>query len=243
MIARSCCRSCRRCTATATDPGLHAAAEWLLRTWKQEAWLKQVNEEWAKDKEQREKRLDGIGKLLAKDKEKTPPQWYVNRQGQTMVVIPGPVKFMMGSPKTEKDQSGHDEVQHKRRIGRSFAIAAKSVTLEQYRSLTKDKYEIGEKYTRHSDLPGGRHQLVHGGEILQLLSKEEGIDEKQWCYETDAKGAVTKLKANYLSLTGYRLPTEAEMEYATRAGASDEPVLRRDGGVAGELCVVHEKLE
>ena len=45
---------------TETDPGLHAAAEWLLRTWKQEAWLKQVNEEWAKDKEQREKRLEGI---------------------------------------------------------------------------------------------------------------------------------------------------------------------------------------
>ena len=44
----------------------------------QEAWLKQVNEEWAKDKEQREKRLDGIKQLLTKDKEKTPPQWYVN---------------------------------------------------------------------------------------------------------------------------------------------------------------------
>ena len=58
--------------------GLHAAAEWLLRTWKQEAWLKQVNEEWAKDKEQREKRLEGIEQLVTKDKEKTPPQWYVN---------------------------------------------------------------------------------------------------------------------------------------------------------------------
>ena len=33
------------------------------------------------------------------------------------------------------------------------------------------------------------------------------------------EGEVTKLKENYLSLTGYRLPTEAEMEYATRAGA------------------------
>ena len=30
---------------TATDPGLHAASEWLLRTWKQESWLKQMNDE------------------------------------------------------------------------------------------------------------------------------------------------------------------------------------------------------
>lgn len=49
------------------------------------------------------------------------------------------------------------------------------------------------------------------------LSKEEGILEDQWCYEI--KDQVTKLKENYLSLSGYRLPTEAEMEYATRAGA------------------------
>ena len=31
-----------------------------VAAWKQEAWLKQVNEEWAKDEEQRAKRLEGI---------------------------------------------------------------------------------------------------------------------------------------------------------------------------------------
>ena len=105
---------------TASDPGLHAASEWLLRTWKQEAWLTQVNEEWTKDGEGRNKRIAGIKELVTKDKEKTPPQWYVNTQGQTMVVIPGPVEFQMGSPKTEKDRYPR-EVQHQRRIGRSFA--------------------------------------------------------------------------------------------------------------------------
>jgi formylglycine-generating enzyme required for sulfatase activity len=49
------------------------------------------------------------------------------------------------------------------------------------------------------------------------LSREEGIPEDQWCYEIE--GNAVKLKAKYLSLSGYHLPTEAEMEYATRAGA------------------------
>ena len=65
-------------------------------------WLKQVNEEWAREhRAQREKRLDGIEQLVTRDGAKTPPQWYVNGQGQTMVVIPGPVEFLMGSPATE----------------------------------------------------------------------------------------------------------------------------------------------
>ena len=61
-------------------------------------WLKQVEQEWAKDKQRREQRLQSIGKELAKGKAK--PQWYVTSQGQTMVVVPGPVEFRMGSPPT-----------------------------------------------------------------------------------------------------------------------------------------------
>ena len=46
------------------------------------------------------------------------------------------------------------------------------------------------------------------------LSRGEGVSE---VYETN--GAEIRLKANHLNLAGYRLPTEAEMEYATRAGS------------------------
>jgi serine/threonine protein kinase/formylglycine-generating enzyme required for sulfatase activity len=201
---------------SASDPGLHASSEWLLRRWKQEAWLTQVNEEWAKDKQQREKRLEGIEKTLAKDKEKTPPQWYVNTQGQTMVVIPGPVEFLMGSPTTEIGRFD-SELQHKRRIGRTFALAAKSVTLDQYQKMSKGHLGHADLIPP-GDLPVAGISWFMAAEYCNWLSREEGIPEDQWCYEI--KGQETKFKEKFLSLTGYRLPTEAEMEFATRAGAS-----------------------
>ncbi len=202
---------------TETDPGLHAAAEWLLRTWKEEEWLKQENEKWAKDGEGREKKLAGIKKQLAiwaPPAPKVPPQWYVNGQGQTMVVIPGPVEVMMGSQPTEKGRFD-GETQHMKRIGRTFSLAAKSVTLAEYRRFD-ESYQSDEKAPT-PDCPVNATSWHAAVSYCNWLSKEEGILEAQWCYEI--KGQVTKLKENYLSLSGYRLPTEAEMEYATRAGA------------------------
>jgi formylglycine-generating enzyme required for sulfatase activity len=93
------------------------------------------------------------------------------------------------------------------------------VTLAQYRSLTKDPYRIPEAYSRFPDVPVVGINWFMAAEYCNLLSKEENIPKEQWCYDTDVRGQVTKLRANYLSLRGYRLPTEAEMEYATRAGA------------------------
>jgi formylglycine-generating enzyme required for sulfatase activity len=201
---------------TATDPGIHSAAKWLLRTWKQEAWLKQVNEEWAKNQEQREKRLDGITQTLAKDNEKTPPQWYINGQGQMMVVIPGPMEFVMGSPPTEAGRHD-DEVQHKRRIGRTFALAASAVTAEQFQQFEKG-YAPPAVNSRMAEFPVVGISWYMAAKYCNWLSQEEKIPADQWCY--DINGEDIKLRSNYLSLTGYRLPTESEMEYSTRAGAA-----------------------
>jgi serine/threonine protein kinase/formylglycine-generating enzyme required for sulfatase activity len=200
---------------TDADPGLHAAAEWLLRTWEQGPWLKQVNEEWAQDKEQRQMRLQGIERLVEIDQAKTPPQWYVNGQGQTMVVIPGPVEFLMGSPVMERDRRD-DEVQHKMKIARTFALAAAPVTREHY--LRFRPTFTNNNFKRHPpSCPVSGVVWYEAAAYCNWLSKQEGIPEEQWCYEI--KGDETVLKAKYLSLSGYRLPTEAEMEYSTRSGA------------------------
>src|SRR5262249_41768686 len=37
---------------TAPDAGLHAASEWLLRQWKEDAWLKETNQAWAEEKQE-----------------------------------------------------------------------------------------------------------------------------------------------------------------------------------------------
>src|SRR5262249_32287252 len=129
-------------------------------------------------------------------------------------------EFSRGSPQSEP-QRRLDEALHHCCIPRRFAISTKEVTKEQFLRFqtTFSHAEFG--WFPEADCPIGGVLWYEAAAYCNWLSEQEGIPNDQWCYLPNEQGEFAegmKAKENYLELSGYRLPTETEWEYACRAG-------------------------
>jgi formylglycine-generating enzyme required for sulfatase activity len=130
-----------------------------------------------------------------------------------------PGKFLMGSPKDEKDRSD-DEEQHEVEITRPFALGVYAVTRGQFRKFVEDDSYRTEA---EKDGKGGYGWDADKNEWKQdpkytwrnpgfEQTDEHPVVEVSW---NDAKAFCAWLGRK--DGRTYRLPTEAEWEYACRA--------------------------
>jgi formylglycine-generating enzyme required for sulfatase activity len=135
------------------------------------------------------------------------PKRFTNSVGMKLVLIPAG-KFMMGSPEDEKYRSDNEGPQHRVWITKPFYMGVYTVTQKQYKTV------MGKN---PSDFSAGGSRSVF----------VEGLDTDDFPVETvswkDAQAFCKKLSALPAEKKAgrkYRLPTEAEWEYACRAGTT-----------------------
>jgi formylglycine-generating enzyme required for sulfatase activity len=135
------------------------------------------------------------------------PGQLVNSIGMKLVLIPAG-KFLMGSPDSESERSSDEGPQHEVEITRPFYLGVFPVTQEQYQRVT------GGNPAWFSPAGGGKERVA-GRDTraypVEMVAWEEAV---AFCKKLSA------LPEEESACRVYRLPTEAEWEYACRAGSA-----------------------
>jgi len=132
-----------------------------------------------------------------------------NSIGMRLVLIPAG-EFMMGSPESEEGPRP-GEKQHRVRITRPFYFGAYEVTQEQYVHVMA-KNRQPEQVLKYLT-PEARFYRLRGENPSEFSGATRPVENVSW---NDAVEFCRKLSLR--EGRTYRLPTEAEWEYACRAG-------------------------
>ena len=143
---------------------------------------------------------------IAGQEDKTPgqPKEVTNSIGMKLALIPVG-KFVMGSPKEEEDH-GQDEEQHEMSITKSFYLGVYVVTQAEYEKV------MGKNLSWFSPKGGGKDRVkdMDTGQFpVEMVSWDDAV---AFCKK------LSELPEEKKAGRVYRLPTEAEWEYACRAG-------------------------
>ena len=138
----------------------------------------------------------------------------------TLKLIPAG-EFLMGSPDDDKDAENDEKPQHRVRITRPFYLGVYEVTQAQYEAV------MGNNPSYFSANGGGRDSVAGQSTDRHPVENVSWLDAVKFCnklsemegrppfYEIDGEN----VRVPDWSRPGYRLPTEAEWEYACRANA------------------------
>jgi formylglycine-generating enzyme required for sulfatase activity len=144
---------------------------------------------------------------VGQDNAAAAPRTIINALGMRLALIPAG-EFDMGSPDSDKEAEDDEKPQHRVRITRPFYLGVTEMTQGQYLAVTGQNPSC---FQGSDDLPVEQVSWYDAVAFCNALSTSEGLSPY---YQLLAESVEIPDRKE----PGYRLPTEAEWEYACRAG-------------------------